>query len=129
MKITRLIYMFRYIGTELHHLAHPREILSSNKKFNTENTSLIFLSTIVLFFLIFFFTTLFTSLDIEFERAFLIVITFITNTGVGILEIANINYYPSSVLEYIISIVLMIIGRIETILFMLIFSRIFWLES
>jgi len=129
MKISRLVSLFRYISNELHHLAHPMEIISKKKETIPSNISLLFVSVILFMILFFIITICYTIIGIKFETAFLLVTALITNTGRGILELNNLHFFPSSPIETILSVIAMLIGRIETILIMLFISKTFWLES
>ncbi len=64
--------------------------------------------------------------DLRFEDSFLVIISTITNSGIGILEIANLNYYPDSFFEVIFLSIVMVLGRIEIFLTMILISGIFW---
>ena len=129
MKISRLVSLFRYISNELHHLAHPMEIISKKKETIPSNISLLFVSVILFMILFLIITICYTIIGIKFETAFLLVTALITNTGRGILELNNLHFFPSSPIETILSVIAMLIGRIETILIMLFISKAFWLES
>jgi len=129
LKISRLVSLFRYISSELRHLSHPMEIISKKKETLPSNISLLFVSVLLFITLFFIITICYTIIGIKFESAFLLVTAFMTNTGRGILELNNLNFFPSSAIETILSVIAMLIGRIETILIMLFISKTFWLES
>ena len=105
------------------------EIISKKKETIPSNISLLFVSVILFVILFFIITIGYTIVGIKFETAFLLVTAFITNTGRGVLELNNLNFFPSSPIETILSVIAMLIGRIETILIMLFISKTFWLES
>jgi len=129
IKISRLASLFEYISSELYHLSHPREILPKDRDNKSSNLSLLFVSVILFFSSFFIFSVIFTLLGFDFKSSLLIVVSFITNTGQGILEFNNLYFFPSSAIESIVSIFAMLVGRIETIFIMLLFSKTFWLES
>ena len=105
------------------------EIMSKKEETIPSNISLLFV-TVILFMILFLTITIcYTIIGIKFETAFLLVTAFITNTGRGVLELNNLNFFPSSPIETILSVIAMLIGRIETILIMLFISKTFWLES
>ena len=110
-------------------MAHPREILSKEKWVKSEQISLISLSIIIYIFIIFVFSLFYTLIDLDFKDSIFIVISLITNSGIGLLELISIQYYPDSNIEAIVAILVMLFGRIEAILVMMFFSSIFWLES
>ena len=129
IKVSRLTSVVNYIFIELYHLAHPREILSKEKWVKSEQISLISLSIIIYIFIIFVFSLFYTLIDLDFKDSIFIVISLITNSGIGLLELVSIQYYPDSNIEAIVAILVMLFGRIEAILVMMFFSSIFWLES
>jgi len=129
IKISRLSSVISYITVELYHLAHPREILSKERWVKSEQIYLVSLSIIIYLFIIFVFSLFYTLLDLDFKDSVFIVISLITNSGIGLLELVSIQYYPESNIEAIIAVIVMLFGRIEAILVMMFFSSIFWLES
>ena len=53
-------------------------------------------------------------------------ISILSNTGIGLLEIANINYYPKTFIEVILLSIILLFGRIEIFITMILISSIFW---
>ena len=96
MKASRIIYIFKYIYIELFRLVNPRKIMASEKINNIDETSQIFLFCILYLISIPLLASILSIFGLRFEDSFLVIISTITNSGIGILEIANLNYYPNS---------------------------------
>ena len=126
MKASRIIYIFKYIYIELFRLVNPRKIMASEKINNIDETSQIFLFCILYIISIPLLASILSIFDLSFEDSFLVTISTITNSGIGIIEIANLNYYPNSIFEIILLAIVMLLGRIEVFLSMLLISGIFW---
>jgi len=126
LKATRIIYIYKYVYRELFRLINPRKIMAKDKISNIDDASQIFLCCILYLLSIPILSVLLSIFHISFEESFIIVISAITNSGIGLLEISNINYYPNTFIEiFILSIVLMC-GRIEIFITMILFSVLFW---
>lgn len=125
IKATRLIYIYKYIHIELFRLINPRKIMTKEKISNFDKSSQIFLFCILYILSIPLFTSLLSIFDVSFENSFVIVVSAITNSGIGLLEIANINYYPSTIIEIIILSLVLLCGRIEIFLTMILFYSLF----
>ena len=126
MKASRIIYIFKYIYIELFRLVNPRKIMASEKINNIDETSQIFLFCILYLTSIPLFASILSIFDLRFEDSFMVIIATITNSGIGILEIANLTYYPNSFFEIILLSIVMLFGRIEIFLTMLLISGLFW---
>ena len=126
MKASRIIYIFKYIYIELFRLVNPRKIMASEKINNIDETSQIFLFCILYLISIPLFASILSIFDLRFEDSFMIIIATITNSGIGILEIANLTYYPNSFFEIILLSIVMLFGRIEIFLTMILISGLFW---
>ena len=126
MKASRIIYIFKYIYIELFRLVNPRKIMASEKINNIDETSQIFLFCILYLISIPLFASILSIFDLRFEDSFIVIIATITNSGIGILEIANLNYYPDSFFEVILLSIVMLLGRIEIFLTMILISGLFW---
>ena len=126
MKASRIIYIFKYIYIELFRLVNPRKIMASENINNIDETSQIFLFCILYLISIPLLASILSIFDLRFEDSFLVIISTITNSGIGILEIANLNYYPDSFFEVILLSIVMLLGRIEIFLTMILISGIFW---
>ncbi|MDB9971568.1 hypothetical protein OAE09_02795 [Alphaproteobacteria bacterium] len=126
LKPTRLIYIYKYISIELFRLGNPRKIQAKEKINSIDETSQIFIFTILYLSIIPILATIISAFNINFEEALLIVISSLSNTGIGLLEIANINYYPNTFAEVIILSIILLFGRIEIFITMILLSSIFW---
>ena len=126
MKASRIIYIFKYIYIELFRLVNPRKIMASEKINNIDETSQIFLFCILYLISIPLFASILSIFDLRFEDSFMIIVATITNSGIGILEIANLTYYPNSFFEIILLSIVMLFGRIEIFLSMILISGLFW---
>jgi len=126
LKPTRLIYIYKYISIELFRLGNPRKIQAKEKINSIDETSQIFIFTILYLSIIPILATIISAFNINFEEALLIVISSLSNTGIGLLEIANINYYPNTFAEIIILSIILLFGRIEIFITMILLSSIFW---
>ena len=123
MKASRIIYIFKYIYIELFRLVNPRKIMASEKINNIDETSQIFLFCILYLISIPLLASILSIFGLSFEDSFLVIISTITNSGIGILEIANLNYYPNSFFEVILLSIVMLLGRIEIFLIMILIFR------
>jgi len=126
LKPTRIIYIYRCISMELFRLANPRKIKAKEKINSIDETSQIFIFSILYLSMIPILATIVTIFNIDFEEAILIVISSLSNTGIGLLEIANINYYPDTFIEIILLSIILLFGRIEIFITMILISSIFW---
>ena len=126
MKASRIIYIFKYIYIELFRLVNPRKIMASEKINNIDETSQIFLFCILYLISIPLFASILSIFDLRFEDSFMVIIATITNSGIGILEISNLTYYPNSFFEIILLSIVMLFGRIEIFLTMILISGLFW---
>jgi trk system potassium uptake protein TrkH len=126
LKPTRIIYIYKYISIELFRLGNPRKIKAKEKLNSIDETSQIFIFCILYLISIPILSSILSLYDIKFEEAFFIVIMALTNTGVGLIETANINYYPNSMMEIILLSIVMLCGRIEIFLVMILLSSFFW---
>ena len=126
MKASRIIYIFKYIYIELFRLVNPRKIMAREKINNIDETSQIFLFCILYLISIPLFASILSIFDLRFEDSFMVIIATITNSGIGILEIANLTYYPNSFFEIILLSIVMLFGRIEIFLTMILISGLFW---
>jgi trk system potassium uptake protein len=126
IKPTRILYIYKYISIELFRLGNPRKIKAKEKINSIDEISQILIFTILYLSLIPILASLISIFDINFEEAFIIVISALSNTGVGLLEIANINYYPNTFLEVILLSIILLFGRIEIFITMILISSIFW---
>ena len=107
-------------------LGNPRKIQAKEKINSIDETSQIFIFTILYLSIIPILATIISAFNINFEEALLIVISSLSNTGIGLLEIANINYYPNTFAEIIILSIILLFGRIEIFITMILLSSIFW---
>ena len=64
--------------------------------------------------------------EVNFEEAFIIVVSAFSNTGIGLMEIADVHYYPDTFMEIILLSIIMLCGRIEIFITMILLSSIFW---
>ena len=126
MKASRIIYISKYIYIELFRLVNPRKIMASEKINNIDETSQIFLFCILYLISIPLFASILSIFGLSFEDSFMVIIATITNSGIGILEIANLTYYPNSFFEIILLSIVMLFGRIEIFLTMILISGLFW---
>jgi trk system potassium uptake protein TrkH len=126
IKPTRILYIYKYISIELFRLGNPRKIKAREKIKSIDEISQILIFTILYLALIPILASLISIFNINFEEAFIIVISALSNTGVGLLEIANINYYPKTFFEVILLSIILLFGRIEIFITMILFSSIFW---
>ena len=126
MKASRIIYIFKYIYIELFRLVNPRKIKANENINNIDETSQIFLFCILYLISIPLFASILSIFDLRFEDSFMVIIATITNSGIGILEIANLTYYPNSFFEIILLSIVMLFGRIEIFLSMILISGLFW---
>lgn len=126
LKASRIIYIYKYIYVELFRLVNPRKIMAKEKISNIDETSQIFLFCILYLISIPILSAILSIFGLNFEHSFLIIISTITNSGIGLLEIANLNYYPNSTLEVILLSIVLLFGRIEIFLVMILISAIFW---
>ena len=126
MKASRIIYIFKYIYIELFRLVNPRKIMAREKINNIDETSQIFLFCILYLISIPLFASILSIFNLRFEDSFMVIVATITNSGIGILEIANITYYPNSFFEIILLAIVMLFGRIEIFLSMILISGLFW---
>ena len=126
IKPTRILYIYKYISIELFRLGNPRKIKAREKIKSIDEISQILIFTILYLALIPILASLISIFNINFEEAFIIVISALSNTGVGLLEIANINYYPKTFFEVILMSIILLFGRIEIFITMILFSSIFW---
>jgi len=129
LKASRIIYIYKYIYIELFRLVNPRKIMAKEKVSNIDETSQIFLFCILYLISIPLFSIILSIFDLNFEDSFLIIISTITNSGIGILEIANLNYYPSSFLEVALLSIVLLFGRIEIFLTMILIAGFFWKKT
>ena len=93
---------------------------------NIDETSQIFLFCILYLISIPLFASILSIFNLRFEDSFMVIIATITNSGIGILEIANLTYYPNSFFEIILLAIVMLFGRIEIFLSMILISGLFW---
>ena len=126
LKPTRIIYIYKYISLELFRLGNPRKIKAKEKIKSIDEISQIFIFTILYLAIIPILASIVSIFNINFEEAFLIVVSALSNTGVGLLEIANINYYPKTFIEVIILSIILLFGRVEIFITMILVSSIFW---
>jgi len=126
LKPTRILYIYKYISIELFRLGNPRKIKAKEKIKSIDEISQIFIFTILYLAIIPILATLLSIFNINFEEAFLVVVSALSNTGIGLLEIANINYYPETFLEVIILSIILLFGRVEIFITMIFISSIFW---
>ena len=126
MKASRIIYIFKYIYIELFRLVNPRKIMAREKINNIDETSQIFLFCILYLISIPVFASVLSIFNLRFEDSFMVIVATITNSGIGILEIANLTYYPNSFFEIILLAIVMLFGRIEIFLSMILISGLFW---
>ena len=126
MKASRIIYIFKYIYIELFRLVNPRKIMAREKINNIDETSQIFLFCILYLISIPVFASVLSIFNLRFEDSFMVIVATITNSGIGILEIANLTYYPNSFFEIILLSIVMLFGRIEIFLSMILISGLFW---
>lgn len=126
LKPTRIIYISRYISTELFRLGNPRKILAKEKFNSIDEISQIFIFCILYLVFIPFSAAILSIFNANFEEAFFIVISALTNSGIGLIEISNISYYPNSIMEIIILSIILLCGRIEIFLTMIFLSSFFW---
>ncbi|PPR16798.1 MAG: Trk system potassium uptake protein TrkH [Alphaproteobacteria bacterium MarineAlpha9_Bin3] len=126
LKATRIIYIYKYIYIELFRLINPRKIMAKEKISNVDEISQIFLFCILYLLSIPLLSALLSIFDLKLEDSFIIVTSAITNSGIGLMEIANINYYPNTILEVVILSIILLFGRIEIFLTMILISSLFW---
>jgi len=126
IKPTRILYIYKYISIELFRLGNPRKIKAKEKINSIDEISQILIFTILYLALIPILASLISIFNINFEEAFIIVISALSNTGIGLLEIANINYYPKTFIEVILLSIILLFGRIEIFITMILISSIFW---
>ena len=126
LKATRIIYIYKYIYRDLFRLVNPRKIMAKDKIINIDNASQIFLCCILYLLAIPILSALLSIFHLSFEESFIIVISAITNSGIGLLEISNINYYPDTFMEIFILSLVLLCGRIEIFITMILFSILFW---
>jgi len=126
LKATRIIYMYKYVYRDLFRLVNPRKIMAKDKVINVDNASQIFLCCILYLLSIPILSVLLSIFHVSFEESFIIVISAITNSGIGLLELSNINYYPDTFVEIFILSIVLLCGRIEIFITMTLFSILFW---
>ena len=126
LKPTRIIYIYKYISIELFSLANPRKIMAKETINSIDKTLQIFIFCILYLASIPILSAIISFFEINFEDSIVIVISALSNTGIGLLEIANINYYPKSFMEIIVLSIILVCGRIEIFLTMILFSSLFW---
>ena len=100
--------------------------MAKDKIINIDNASQIFLCCILYLLAIPILSALLSIFHLSFEESFIIVISAITNSGIGLLEISNINYYPDTFMEIFILSLVLLCGRIEIFITMILFSILFW---
>ena len=126
LKATRIIYIYKYVYRYLFRLINPRKIMAKDKVSNIDDASQIFLCSILYLLSIPIFSSILSIFDISFEKSFIIVTSAITNSGIGLLEISNINYYPDTFIEIILLSIVMLCGRIEIFITIILFSLLLW---
>ena len=97
-----MTYIYKYVYRYLFRLINPRKIMAKDKISNIDDASQIFLCSILYLLSIPIFSSILSIFDISFEKSFIIVTSAITNSGIGLLEISNINYYPDTFIEIIL---------------------------
>jgi len=126
LKPTRLIYIYKYISIELFRLCNPRKIKAKEQIYSIDETSQIFIFTILYLSIIPILSSIMSLFEINFEEAFIIVVSAFSNTGIGLIEIADVHYYPDTFMEIILLSIIMLCGRIEIFITMILLSSIFW---
>ena len=126
LKPTRILYIYKYISLELFKLGNPRKIKAKEKIKSIDEISQIFVFTILYLSIIPVLASIMSIFNINFEEAFLIVVSALSNTGIGLLEIANINYYPETFIEVIFLSIILLFGRVEIFITMILISSVFW---
>jgi trk system potassium uptake protein TrkH len=126
LKPTRILYIYKYISLELFKLGNPRKVIAKEKIKSIDEISQIFIFTILYLAIIPVLASIMSIFNINFEEAFLIVVSTLSNTGIGLLEIANINYYPETFMEVIFLSIILLFGRVEIFITMILISSIFW---
>lgn len=126
LKASRVIFVLKFIYRELYKLANPRVIMSKENLSLDDNTSRIFLFCILFLFSVLLLSLLLSLNNVNFVESFFIIISSITNSGVGLINIAEINYFPESFFEKLIIFIALLFGRIEVFFIMLFSSSYFW---
>ena len=126
LKVSRIIFILKFIYRELYKLGNPRIILSKENLSLGNNTSRIFIFCILFLFTIFLLSSLLSLCNVSFEDSFTIIISSITNSGLGLLNVAQIDYYPQTFFEKFIIFIALLLGRIEVFFIMLVSSSYFW---
>ena len=126
LKPTRILYIYKYISLELFKLGNPRKIMAKEKIKSIDEVSQIFVFSILYLAIIPVLASIMSIFNINFEEAFLIVVSALSNTGIGLLEIANINYYPETFIEVVFLSIILLFGRVEIFITMILISSIFW---
>jgi len=126
LKASRVIFILKFLYRELYKLANPMVVISKENLNLDDNTSRIFIFCISFLFSVLLLSLLLSLNNINFDESFFIIVGSITNSGIGITSIAEINYYPESFLEKIIIFIALLFGRIEVFFIMLFSSSYFW---
>ena len=126
LKVSRIIFILKFIYRELYKLGNPRIILSKENLSLGNNTSRIFIFCILFLFTIFLLSSLLSLCNVSFVDSFTIIISSITNSGLGLLNVAEIDYYPQTFFEKFIIFIALLLGRIEVFFIMLVSSSYFW---
>ena len=126
LKASRIIFILKFIYRELYKLGNPRIILSKENLSLADNTFRIFIFCILFLFSILLLSSFLSLCNISFEDSFVIIVSTITNSGIGLISIAELQYYPQSAFEKLIIFISLLLGRIEVFFIMLISSSYFW---
>lgn len=133
LKVSRIIIMFKAVGRDLKHMIHPRSVNSvrfegkSLEKATLHSVN----SYIVIYFILFFVTMLFLSLEpFGFETTFSATAACINNIGPGLAEVGPMGSYGafSHLSKWVLS-AAMLIGRLEIFPMLLAFSPSTWAKK
>ncbi len=126
LKASRIIFVTKFIYRELYKLGNPRIILSKENLGLNDNALRIFVFCIIFLFSVLILSLFLSIVGINFKDSILIILGAITNSGVGIMQISNIIYYPETSTEILIISLALLIGRVEIFYIMLITSSYLW---
>ena len=133
IKWARVVLLLRNIRREIHRIVHPRSVVMvrlDGKAVgdDTIRSALVFISA---YFLIAFFATLLVALDDQsFSATFTGVLACLSNTGPGLAEVGPYgSFQPFSSFSKLILSLCMVLGRLEIMPILVLFSRNAWKKT
>ena len=133
IKWARVVLLLRNIRRETHRIVHPRSVVMvrlDGKAVgdDTIRSALVFISA---YFLIAFFATLLVALDDQsFSATFTGVLACLSNTGPGLAEVGPYgSFQPFSSFSKLILSLCMVLGRLEIMPILVLFSRNAWKKT